>query len=204
MSSCSVVKKKGLENQKVALSRADGRAIYVTWHQRMSFNFHIFGPMHVTMIISQSRDGEYAARTARLLGFKNVRGSSTRGGVRALKSMIERIKDGDSAGVLADGPSGPPRIAKMGAILLARETGVPIIPVLWGADRCWIFNSWDRYMLPKPFARIALLFAEPIWVPESSNKDELEKYRKILEQRLNQGVIWCDKQFGKQRPWRKE
>lgn len=204
MSTCRVVYSSGLERAQDALSRSGSRAIYVTWHQRMSYNFHLFGPKHITMIISLSRDGEYADRTAKFLGFRSVRGSSTRGGIGALKGLIERINQGVSGGVLADGPQGPPRVAKMGAILVARETGAPLIPVLWGADRCWVLNSWDRYMIPKPFARISLYWGEPIWVPKDSRKDELERYRLLLEERLNHGADWCDELFGIKRPWKKD
>lgn len=80
MLSCRVVKIEGDEEQREAIESADGRAVYATWHQRMPYHFHFFGSRHVTMMISRSRDGEYAARIAQWLGFKNVRGSSTRGG----------------------------------------------------------------------------------------------------------------------------
>ncbi|MBW2035849.1 MAG: DUF374 domain-containing protein, partial [Deltaproteobacteria bacterium] len=85
MLTCRVVKEEGLESKKEALIRSGGRAVYTSWHQRMSYNFHYFGSRHVTIMISNSRDGEYTARLAKWLGFKNVRGSSTRGGSTALK-----------------------------------------------------------------------------------------------------------------------
>jgi len=186
-----------------AFSAAGNRAVYVTWHQRMSYHFHYFGSRHVIMMISQSRDGEYASRVAALLGFKNVRGSSTRGGTMATRQLIRGIRQGGSAGILADGPLGPARVAKIGSVILARETGAPIIPVLWGADRCWILDTWDQYLIPKPFARIAIRFEKPIWVPAKASREELEKYRLVLEKELNDGTRWCDQYFGVERPWRK-
>jgi len=191
------------EAQK-ALSAAGNRAVYVTWHQRMSYYFHYFGPRHVVIMISQSRDGEFASRLASLLGFKSVRGSSTRGGMMATRQLIRAIRQGDSAGILADGPLGPPRVAKLGAVILAKETGVPIIPVLWGADRCWILNTWDQYLVPKPFARIAIRFEKPIWVPPKASREDLERYRLVLQKELNNGTRWCDQFFGVNRPWKKE
>jgi lysophospholipid acyltransferase (LPLAT)-like uncharacterized protein len=154
-------------------------------------------------MISQSRDGEYAARVASWLGFKNVRGSSTRGGSKALREMVQKIKGGEIGGMLADGPQGPPRVAKMGAVAMAKETGVPLISVLWGADRCWVFNSWDRYLVPKPFAKVAVFYTEPISVPPTAEGSALEDCRRLFEERLNQGTKWCDEYFGTERPWRK-
>ena len=203
MLSCRVVKVEGRSTLEDAVSRSGGGAVYTTWHQRMPYHFHYFGSRHVTVMISRSRDGEYVARLAAWLGFKNVRGSSTRGGTGALKELIRKIKNGEIGGMLADGPQGPARVAKMGSVVLARDAEVPLIPVLWGADRCWMFNSWDRYLFPKPFARVVIYYAEPVWIPPSAGKGELEGYRKVFEERLNQGTRWCDEQFGQERAWRK-
>ncbi len=203
MLTCRLIKKKGLEAEKEALKRSGGKAVYALWHQRMSYNFHYGAARRATVVISQSRDGEYAARLASWLGFKNVRGSSTRGGYRALKEVMEKIKEGERAVIFADGPLGPARVAKMGAILIARETGAPLICGHWSADRCWILNTWDRYLVPKPFARVVVYFTEPIWVPRFAKGKELETYRRLLEDTLNRSARWCDEQFGPERPWRR-
>jgi lysophospholipid acyltransferase (LPLAT)-like uncharacterized protein len=203
MITCRVVKVEGVDKENKALSQSGGKALYAAWHQRMSYHSHYFGSRHLTIMISRSRDGEYAARVAEWLGYKNVRGSSTRGGLGAFKELAKRMKNGEVGGMLADGPQGPARVAKMGSILLARNAEVPLIPVAWGADRCWMFNSWDRYMVPKPFARIAVFYGEAIGIPTGAKGEELEKYRQILQERLNEGARWCDEQFGVERPWRK-
>ncbi len=205
MLSCRCVHVEGQQEAEDAIKKADGRAVYITWHQRMSYHFHYFGSRHVTMMISQSRDGEYAARVAKWLGFKNVRGSSTRGGSQAMRRLIREIKRGETGGMLADGPLGPPRVAKIGSVIIAKETGAPMIPVLWGTDRCWVLNTWDRYLIPKPFAKIAIRYEKPIWVPaEADNRDHLETYRLLLEKELNEGTHWCDQYFGVERPWKKD
>lgn len=200
---CRVVRVQGEEEVREALLRSGGAASYATWHQRMPYLFHYFGARHVTIMISSSRDGEYAARTAQWLGFREVRGSSTRGGGRALREMIEKVRNGEKAGFLADGPQGPARVAKLGAVILAKEAQVPLIGVLWGADRCWVLNSWDRYLVPKPFARVAIRYTEPIDVPSHAKEEQLESCRLLLEQRMNEATRWCDEQFGPERPWRK-
>jgi len=204
MLTCRVVTVKGEPAAEEALTRSGGAAVYTTWHQRMAYFSRYFRGGKITILISGSRDGEYAARIAAWLGFNSVRGSSTHGGTKALRELIRTIKDGGKGGFFADGPQGPPRIAKTGAVLAARDAQVPIIPVAWGADRGWIFNSWDRFLVPKPFSRIAVCFAEPIWVPPDAPIRDLETYRQLIENRLNGCVQWCDIQFGPERPWRKD
>jgi len=203
MLTCRVIKVEGEVKEKDAVARSGGGAVYATWHQRISFLFHYLGPRHETTMISQSRDGEYAARLAKWHGFKTVRGSSTRGGFTALKELTQRIKEGDIGGIMADGPLGPARVAKKGCVILARDTEAPLICILWGADRCWTLNTWDRSLIPKPFARMVIYYTEPMWVPNSAHGKELEVYRRLLEKRLNQGARWCDECFGQERPWRK-
>lgn len=203
MLSWRVIKIEGKQNEITALAQSGRRALYATWHQRMAFQHRQLGVRNLIIMVSQSRDGEYAARLARRLGFQEMRGSSTRGGLRALRQLAQKIRDGASGGMLADGPLGPPRVAKMGSVVIARNAQAPIIPVAWGADRCWTFNSWDRFLIPKPFARIVIYYGEPIRIPLSDRGKQLEKHRLLLEKTLNYGARWCDEHFGPERPWRK-
>jgi lysophospholipid acyltransferase (LPLAT)-like uncharacterized protein len=201
--SCRVVRLKGLENEKKAIETSGDRVIYASWHQRLFYHIHRLKTRRVRVMISQSRDGEYVARLINRLGLKDVRGSSTRGGVDALKDLARHMKNGANGGMIPDGPTGPSREAKIGTIILAHMTGAPIIPISWGADRCWVFNSWDRFMIPKPFARISYYYGEPIYVPRSARGPGMEEYRKILDQRLNDMARWCDEAFGEERPSKK-
>jgi lysophospholipid acyltransferase (LPLAT)-like uncharacterized protein len=201
--SCRVIKVEGRERAVEALEQSQGKAVYATWHQRVIFHARHLARKNLTVMVSQSRDGEYAIRFVSLFGHSNVRGSSTRGGSVALKELTQIVREGGRGGILADGPVGPARIAKMGAVIIARDAQVPLIPLTWGADRCWIINSWDRFLLPKPFARIVIYYPEPIWIPPSADSKKLEGYRHLLEESLNQGTGWCDRQFGPERPWRK-
>ncbi len=198
-----MVEVEGVEKKDAALSKSGGRAIYASWHQRVLFPVSQLMNQGVTVMVSRSRDGEYAAQLLRHFGLRNVRGSSTRGGSEALKELVREIMEGSCGGMVVDGPLGPPRVAKVGAAVMARDAQVPIIPLSYGADRCWVFNSWDRFMIPKPFARVSLCYAEPIWVPPSADGEELESFRRLLEERLNKACKWCDEQFGQERPWQK-
>jgi len=201
--SCRVIKVEGREKETEALQQSQGKAVYAIWHQRVIFHARHLAHKNLTVMISQSRDGEYATRLVSLFGHTNVRGSSTRGGSLALKELTQKIKEGGRGGILADGPLGPPRVAKIGAVIMAYKAQVPLIPLTWGADRCWVINSWDRLLMPKPFARIVIHYPEPIWISPSADSKELEGYRRLLEDRLNQGTRWCDTYFGPERPWRK-
>jgi lysophospholipid acyltransferase (LPLAT)-like uncharacterized protein len=201
--SCRVIKVEGRERAVEALEQSQGKAVYAIWHQRVIFQGRHLAHKNLTVMVSQSRDGEYATRLVNLFGHTTVRGSSTRGGALALKELTQKIKEGSRGGILADGPLGPARVAKIGAVIMAHEAQAPLIPVTWGADRCWVINSWDRFLMPKPFARIMIYYPEPIWISPSANEEKLESYRCLLEERLNQGTRWCDTQFGPERPWRK-
>lgn len=164
--------------------------IYVGWHQRMFAFFEPLGRRRVAVMISRSRDGEMVSRAAALLGFHPVRGSSTRGAVGALRGLLEVLRRRRPVGFLADGPKGPARKAKLGPVAVAADRGDPIVPVAWNADRKWVLRSWDRYFVPKPFARVVLVFAPPVRVPRGAGRGTLEAKRRELEAALD-GV--CDR-----------
>jgi lysophospholipid acyltransferase (LPLAT)-like uncharacterized protein len=199
-----LIRIEGTDLEKKALEISGGKAIYCSWHQRILFHPYYLSKRRVTVMVSQSRDGEFAARLVNSLGLKDVRGSSTRGGIGALIKLTQKILNGEAnGGMIVDGPLGPARIAKMGAVILAKKSNAPLIPIMWGTDRCWVINSWDRFIIPKPFAKIVYCHAEPIWVPESASDDDLERCRKLLENSLNTAAKWCDEQLGAEKPWRK-
>jgi len=201
--SCKVVRTQGLEREEEVLAGSTN-ILYATWHQRMMYLSRFMKNRRLWILVSQSRDGTYGAETAKRLGFRTIRGSSSRGGARALLQVTRRLKEGHPVGVLADGPRGPARAAKPGPVLLAAKAGVPLLPVMWGADRCWVLNSWDRYLIPKPFARVAIRIGKPIYVPRSTRREDLEPYRRRLEEEMNTAARWCDEQFGEERPWSRE
>jgi lysophospholipid acyltransferase (LPLAT)-like uncharacterized protein len=130
---------------------------------------------------SRSLDGQIAAGVAQRSGFYTVWGSSSRGGVTALKEMINRIKQHRLAAHILDGPRGPAGIVKVGAIAIAHGAGAVIIPGFVTADRAWYLHSWDRFMIPKPFARVTITFCPKIELPPVMDKADYENQRKRLE-----------------------
>ncbi len=156
------------------------------WHYSFLYFFYYFRKYPAAVMVSASKDGEYIAQLARLLGHFPVRGSSNRGGVKALREMIDLLKQGRNSAIVADGSQGPARRVQPGCILMASKSGKPIFPMAWAADRCIIFNSWDRTVVPLPFATIVLHHGEPFYVPPALSSPQVEAYRLELEQRLNQ------------------
>lgn len=144
-------------------------------------------------MVSASDDAEYVARLLERQGGVTVRGSRNRSGVRALKGLIDLMRQGYNAAIVADGSQGPAREMQAGALLLASKSGAPILPIAVAADRFWAFRSWDRTILPKPFARIVLAYGEPLSVPAEAGGAAIETARLELEQRLNRlyAAAWC-------------
>ena len=137
------------------MALADGqRVIYTLWHgELLPLLWHHRGE-DVAVVISEHRDGEIVARIAEGLGYSTVRGSTTRGASRALIGLVRAIEAGHSAAVTPDGPRGPAHVFAPGAAIAAQRTGVPILPVRASASRAWRLKSWDRFLIPKPFARV--------------------------------------------------
>jgi lysophospholipid acyltransferase (LPLAT)-like uncharacterized protein len=139
----------------------------------------------MVLMASPSRDGEFIAQVARGLGFIVLSGSRRKGGVQTLRRMADCFKRGHSCGLIADGSRGPARLAQKGPLYLARETQGAILPVAVAARRKLTFDTWDRFELPLPFGRLALLVGDPFRVWPEDRGPALELRRLDLEFRLN-------------------
>jgi lysophospholipid acyltransferase (LPLAT)-like uncharacterized protein len=174
---------RGRENQEIAW--IPGRpVIFVTWHGRLLPLLHLYRGNGIVMLVSQHRDGEYLTRLARGLGYDAVRGSSTRGGFPALREIVRRLRSGRSVAITPDGPQGPREKFKPGALQAARITGAPVIPVMAGANRAWWIEGWDRFLVPKPFARVPVEVGEAVQIARDSSLRDLEETARELEGRL--------------------
>lgn len=160
-----------------------GRWIYSFWHETLPILTHYTGRIHV--LISQHADGELIARLIQHLGFRVIRGSTTRGGATALLQMMERSADGHLA-ITPDGPRGPRRYLQPGAIFLASATGKPILPAGVACDRAWRLKSWDRMWLPKPWSTTFLVVGKPIYIPAGLDRAGIEHYRALVEEAMRQ------------------
>ncbi|MEO8603951.1 MAG: lysophospholipid acyltransferase family protein [bacterium] len=163
-----------------------GHIIFAGLHEGMMLlPYHFRDRTDGVVMVSSSRDGDIIADTVERFGMRAVRGSSHHGGRRALAAMIDALRAGDvSAGVIVDGPRGPARVAKSGAVLLARATGLPIVPGTWWARPMLRVGSWDRTIVPLPFSRIAFAFAEPLFVASDADPEAVEAATLELTRRL--------------------
>jgi lysophospholipid acyltransferase (LPLAT)-like uncharacterized protein len=170
------------------IERAGRIPIYTFWHNRIFLGTYFFKNRKIVVITSQSFDGEYIARFIQRFGYGAVRGSSTRGGASALVEMIRLMRKGAPMAFTIDGPKGPKYEAKIGACLLAKKTGNPLMPFVVEAKKYWEIKSWDRLQIPKPFTRARLMIAPPIYVAPDADDEELENKRRELQNALDELV----------------
>jgi lysophospholipid acyltransferase (LPLAT)-like uncharacterized protein len=161
----------------------DRPVVMITWHGRMMVPVWHMRRRGIVAMISRHSDGEMVSRLVEKIGYHTVRGSSTRGGTQATLEMLEEIRDGRVAAMICDGPRGPIYKMKPGAPFLAMQAGAIVIPTTAAARRAWIFRSWDRFQVPKPFARVILLWGEPITPP--ADPASLDEFTLTLEKALN-------------------
>ncbi len=157
-----------------------GPEIYCFWHQCVLPCTVYFRRTGATILISRSFDGELITRILRLFGFKAVRGSSSRGAREGLLGLAQVIESGNPAIFTADGPRGPIYRTKMGPIKLAQMTGAPIGAFHLEPERAWVMRSWDRFLVPKPFTRIVVSWAQWTRVPADLAADQFEPKREEL------------------------
>jgi lysophospholipid acyltransferase (LPLAT)-like uncharacterized protein len=168
------------------------RIIGAFWHGRLLMMPFGYPGQSATILISQHRDGEYITRIAERLRYTVVRGSATRGGARAFKQLLQSLKGGSNVAITPDGPKGPRQQVKSGVIELSRLSGMPILPVAFGACPRTVLKSWDQFLIPHPFARAVYVWGEPIYVPGDADKAAVEKFQSILAERLNALVAEAD------------
>jgi Uncharacterized protein conserved in bacteria len=143
---------------------------------------------------SQSKDGEYIGRFIKRLGYGTIRGSSTRGGTKALVAMIRCMRQGIPAAFSLDGPRGPRYEAKSGAVLLAKKTGNPLMPFVVECKHFFTINSWDRLQIPRPFTTAKVIIERPIYVSPEATVDELQdrlgELQNSLDELVRHGEQW--------------
>ncbi|MDW7679239.1 MAG: lysophospholipid acyltransferase family protein [bacterium] len=171
--------------------------IYVLWHGRIVVPIYVHRYEGICPMVSQHADGEMIAVTMEKLGYRTVRGSSTRGGKKAFHDMVTRIKQGMVGAMIPDGPRGPRHDLKPGTLYLAQQTGAYLIPATFSSNRKIIFKSWDKFFLPLPFSKNILLYGEPITVPKNTTPREMVKIRSKFEQQMIKLEQRADEYFRK-------
>lgn len=184
----------GTEHEAAA-RRESGNVIYAAWHGRMLPITYTLRNRSIHVLASEHRDGETLGRTIERLGFGHVRGSSTRGGARAVMDLAEKLKHGFDVGITVDGPRGPRYVAKAGPVQIAKITGAAIVPITSSSRRHKRFSSWDAFELPLPFTEVRVRHGEPVRVPADCDAETLEAKRSELEAKLRDITRISDEGF---------
>lgn len=179
-----------------ALYEAGRPCIFVLWHGRLLPLGYLHRGEGVVGLISRSNDGEYLAEMLRRWGFVPVRGSSSRGGSAALRELIGYARAGRSIAITPDGPRGPRQRLKPGVLVAAQLTGLPLVPVAAGASRGWWLGGWDRFLIPRPFARIRVAYGAPVEIPRELTPGAQADYMNRVEAELNRLTRWVDQDAG--------
>jgi lysophospholipid acyltransferase (LPLAT)-like uncharacterized protein len=147
------------EEQQLAIARSlSPQVIFVVWHGRLLPLAFTHKNRLIHVLASEHTDGEMVGQTIRRLGFGHVRGSSTRGGTRAILELAEKVRAGYDVGLTVDGPRGPRGVVKSGVVEVARQTGAAILPLTTASDRHRTFKSWDAFELPAAYARVVVRY----------------------------------------------
>ena len=162
--------------------------IFVFWHGQLLPLVHRHRETGLVVLVSEHTDGEYITRVIERCGFGTIRGSSTRGGIRGLKGLIRAARAGHDVALTVDGPRGPARSFKPGALLAAEATGLPVVPVAVGASSAWHFDSWDRFMVPRPLSIVRIAYGEPRRIGRGTEREVIAR---DLERELNELTDRC-------------
>jgi lysophospholipid acyltransferase (LPLAT)-like uncharacterized protein len=164
--------------------RISPQVIFAFWHGRLLVLSFSHRHRNIQVLASEHRDGDLMGRTITWLGFGHLKGSTTRGGARAIRDLSGILRNGFDIGLTIDGPRGPRGVVQQGAIELSRLTGSAIVPVSNSARPRRLVHSWDRFQLPHPFARVVVAYGEPLIVPAGAGREERERFRLLLAERL--------------------
>ena len=159
--------------------------IFSLWHGQLLPLFWHHRSEHVAILVSEHKDGELIARLAKSIGYRLIRGSSSRGGERALLALAKDLRAGREVAVTPDGPRGPARSYAPGALIAAQRAGAPIVPIAAHADSAWRLSSWDAFLIPKPFARVTVAYGEPTRVVAESSRAAAAaapSFQKLMEE----------------------
>ncbi|RMD89725.1 MAG: DUF374 domain-containing protein [Calditrichaeota bacterium] len=166
------------------LQKQKARYILCPWHGRILLPIYIHRQQNIYALVSQHRDGELLARILTKLGYRTIRGSSTRGGQAAFFQMARVLKNGFTGAVVPDGPRGPRHKLKEGVLKLAQLTGAYILPITFSSSRKITFKSWDRFTLFFPFSKAIVKYGKPCFIPSSLSPVEFKKLTARLEQKM--------------------
>ena len=158
--------------------------IYSFWHRAVFASAWLWRKTGIAVMVSRSFDGEYIARTIEKLGFVALRGSSSRGGAKALLGLRSQLEQGNLVVFTIDGPRGPRYVAKPGPVLLSRASGLPIAAFYVALSDAWVLNTWDALMIPKPFSKALVRVSAKVRVPAEADEAQMAEFHAQLQAAL--------------------
>ncbi|HET56345.1 MAG TPA: DUF374 domain-containing protein [Ignavibacteria bacterium] len=168
------------------LSQNGKNFITAFWHGKMLIPWCVNKKFKIAALVSKSKDGEILTRLLKNWNYNVVRGSSHIGGKEALNIMEKTIDEGYSFAITPDGPTGPPNKMKAGAVVLAHRKSVPLLLMGTASNKNFVFKSWDKFQVPKPFSKVSVVYSEPIYVREDSSREEINKLIEECEIKLTE------------------
>lgn len=171
--------------------------VYSFWHSCMLPAMYLWRGLQIRVLSSDSFDGEYTGRIMRKFGFVKVRGSSSRGAVRAVLGMRRELEAGWVVAFTIDGPRGPRHVVKPGPVLLARATGVPMVGFHIAVDKAWVLNTWDKLIIPKPFSHALMRVCREIPVPPDADQSQQDACQAELQSALDRTREFAEENVGK-------
>jgi lysophospholipid acyltransferase (LPLAT)-like uncharacterized protein len=147
-----------------SLYQAGRPHVFLLWHEALLPLLWQHRRQGIAIVVSEAREGQYLADLGTVLGYRTVRGSSTRGASRALLGAVRELREGRAVAFTPDGPRGPRRELKPGVVAAAQRGGGVIVPIHAEASRAWRLHSWDRFMIPQPAARVTIRYGRPFEV----------------------------------------
>jgi lysophospholipid acyltransferase (LPLAT)-like uncharacterized protein len=188
------------ELRREVLESPDG-CIPVLWHGRMATAASALAGTKATVLVSASGDGALADMLLQRLGYGTLRGSTAKGGARAIREMRELLSAGTAVAITPDGPRGPRHHVNRGAAFLARATGRPVLPIGFGVSRALRLGSWDRFTIPLPFTRVTVSFGEPVAVPRTTDEASLDSATEEIQARLVAAEVEAFRSLDREVDW---
>lgn len=186
------------------IKSAGGQYMMAFWHGTLLLMVYAFVGKRerLTFLVSWHRDGELITRIIKYFGPQPTRGSTTRGGIRALHGLLKRVKEGYDVAFTPDGPRGPAHKAQEGVVQTARLSGLPIVPVGMAARRKRVMGSWDGFIVPWPFTRVVFAYGDPVVVPRDLDNAAVERYRAKVEEMIEGAMKRAEAALEEEDLWR--
>ncbi len=185
-----------------AIKASGGQYVMAFWHGTLLLMVFAYVGGKLTFLVSWHRDGELITRIIKHFGPVPTRGSSTRGGIRAMHGLLKKVKEGYDVAFTPDGPRGPARRAQEGVVQMARLSGLPIVPVGMAARRRKIMGSWDGFIVPMPFTRVVFAYGDPVPVPRDLDEEGVDRARAAVEEALQGAMKRAQEALDEEALWR--